>query len=315
MRWWNKLYNEGLLDPEIFVMKNDQYFAKATNGEYAVLNFWAPINDARRVGKERGYGFRFFPLFYGGIKDIYNNKVGHLSLQAAPLMITTKVTDANLAKVTKWVDWYMSEEHDELAFWGSPDMYTGTGKNRRFKPEFKELEDWAVYGVQSAKDGKYFGLQHTYMLPTNEYETVKLPIGGMSFFGLNFTYPDGPYFVYPKDAAKIASLSDIWTVAANTMYRTVWDDYTMWTYANWPNNEIRNLPAMAGWDQYQTDHGAEMSAVIVKMVTGPVADFNKNWAEYQRMWKEAGTAELEAQAAAWMADYYKNVVIPKQIKK
>jgi hypothetical protein len=33
------------------------------------------------------------------------------------------------------------------------------------------------------------------------------------------------------------------------------------------------------------------------------------------MWREAGTAELERQAAAWMVDYYKNVVLPKQIKK
>jgi len=314
LRWWNKLYNEGLMDPEIFVMKNDQYFAKATNGEYAVVNFWAPINDARRVGKERGYGFRYLPLFYGQLKQIYNNQWGYRSLQASPLMITTKVTQENLAKVMKWVDWYMSEERDELAFWGSPDMYTGTAKNRRYKPEFKEVEDWAVYGVQSAKDGVYYGLQHTYSLPTNEYQTVKLPIGGINFFGMNFTYPDGPNYVYQKDPAKLAALQDIWNVSADTVVRAAYDEVKLWTYANGPNNEIRNLPAMTGWDQYQADHGAEMSATIVKMVTGPVADFNTNWANYQRMWKEAGTGELEAQAATWMADYYKNVVLPKQIK-
>ena len=53
------------MDPEIFVMKNDQYYAKVINGEYAVVNFWWPVNDARKVGKDRGYGYRFFPLFYG----------------------------------------------------------------------------------------------------------------------------------------------------------------------------------------------------------------------------------------------------------
>jgi hypothetical protein len=315
LRWWNKLYNEGLLDPEIFVMKNDQYFAKIINGEYAVVNFWGPINDAIKKGKDSGYGYRFFPLFYGGIKNIYNNNVGYISLQASPLVITTKVKDADLAKVMKWVDWYMSEEHDQLAFWGTPDMYTGTGKDRRYKAEYKGVEEWAVYGQQSEKDGKYFGLQHAYPMVTNEYETVKLPLGGMSFFGLGFTYPESPYFVYPKDVAKIAALTDLWKYSHDTMYKTVWDDYKMWTYANWPNNEIRNLPAMAGWDQYQTDHSAEFSATVVKMVTGPVADFDKNWANYQRLWAEAGTADLEKQAATWMADYYKNVVLPKQIKK
>ncbi len=27
-RWFNKIYNEGLLDPEMFIMKNDQFYAK-----------------------------------------------------------------------------------------------------------------------------------------------------------------------------------------------------------------------------------------------------------------------------------------------
>jgi hypothetical protein len=315
LRWWNKLYNEGLMDPEIFVMKNDQYFAKVINGEYAVVNFWAPIQDAIKTGKDKGYGYRYLPLFYGQLKDMFSNQWGFKSLQASPLMITKKVTEANLAKVAKWVDYYLSEDRDLLAYWGSPDMYTGTGKDRRYKPEFKAVEDWAVYGAASDKDGVYYGLQHTYLQPTNEYTTTKLPIGGIMFFGTNFTYPEAPYYVYPKDPAKIAALTNIWQVSADTTMRAAFDEIKYWTYANHPNNEVRNLSAMTKWDQYQADHGAEMSATIVKMVTGPVADFDKNWANYQRMWSEAGTADLEKQAAEWMTKYYTDVVLPKQIKK
>ena len=51
------------------------------------------------------------------------------------------------------------------------------------------------------------------------------------------------------------------------------------------------------------------------MVTGPVADFDKNWANYQRLFAEAGTADLEKQAQEWMSKYYKDVVVPRQIKK
>ncbi len=29
IKWWNEIYNEGLIDPELFIMKNDQYSAKA----------------------------------------------------------------------------------------------------------------------------------------------------------------------------------------------------------------------------------------------------------------------------------------------
>lgn len=314
IRWWNKLYNEGLLDPEIFVMKNDQYYAKIINGEYAVVNFWAPIADARKKGLESSpqYGYRFFPLFYGGIKDIYNNTVGHMSLQAGPLVITTKVKDEDLAQVMKWVDWYFTEERDLLAYWGTPDMYTGTGKDRRYKPEYKGVEDWAVWGIQSDKDGIYYGLQRSYLVTATELEMVKLPIGGISFFSGGLTYPESPYFVYPKDPAKVAANTDLWKYCHDVMYRTVWDDYKMWTYANWPNNEIRNLPAMAGWDQHQADHSAEYSANWIKCLTGPAADFDKNWAALMKLYADAGTAQLEQQAAAWMADYYKNVVLPKK---
>ena len=93
MAWWNKCYNEGLLDPEIFVMKNDQFNAKQINGEYAVLNRWWYVNDARKVGKDRGYGFRYFPAFYGQLKDIFSNNVMYLSLQGSPVAIT-KTTKA-----------------------------------------------------------------------------------------------------------------------------------------------------------------------------------------------------------------------------
>jgi len=314
LRWWNKLYNEGMLDPEIFVMKNDQYFAKVINGEYAVVNFWAPITDAIKTGQERGYGYRYFPLFYGQLKPIYNNQVSYTSLQASPLMVTTKVSDENLPKVLAWIDWYMSDEHDLLAYWGTPDMYTGTGKDRRYKADYKDLEEWGVYGVDTAKNGVYYGLQHTYLQQTNEYTTLKLPIGAINFFGQSITYPEAPYFVYPKDPAKIASLTNVWTVSATTVQAAAYDEIKVWVRANGPNNEVRNLPHNASWEAYQEDHSAEFSATVVKMVTGPVADFDKNWANYQRLWKEAGTPELEAEAQAWMTEYYKTTIVPNIIK-
>ncbi len=317
LRWWNKLYNEGLLDPEIFVMKNDQYFAKMINGEYAVANFWMPIADARKKGQESTpkYGYRFFPLFYGGIKDIFNNTVGYMSLGGSPLVITKKVKDADLAAVMKWVDWYFTEEHDLLSFWGTPDMYTGTGKDRRYKAGFEDLTNWAVYGQMSGKDGLYYGLQRSYMWTPTEYEQVKMPLGGIFFFNAGQTYPEAPYYVYPKDKTKILALTDLWKYCHDTMYKTVWDDYKMWTYATAPDRMVERFPEYAEWGQYDNDHYSEIAfPAIVKMVTGPVKDFDRNWATYLKYWGDAGTAALEEHAIAFMQDYYKNTILPKQIK-
>lgn len=312
LRWWNRLYNEGLLDPEIFVMKDDQFNTKIINGEYAVINFWSPVAEARATGRERGYGFRYFPLFYGGMKPVFNNTTGYVSLRTEPLAITTSVSEADLPRVARWVDWYLSEEHDLLSYWGSPDMYTGAGKARRYRPEFKELEDWAVYGVTGKQDGAYYGLQSAYPSTIGD---LKMPLGGISFFAREFTYPDAPYFVYPKDPARVAALTDIWKVCHDTIYRTVWDDYTLWTHANIAMNELMmGLPAVAVWEQHFMDNDQELAALMVRMLTGPSADFDRNWSEYRRIYAEGDTAGLERQGAAWMAEYYRTQILPKRFK-
>ena len=59
------MYNEGMMDPEIF-MKDDQYRAKAINGEYAVINGWLPVSEAKEVGASAvGTGISLpYPLEY-----------------------------------------------------------------------------------------------------------------------------------------------------------------------------------------------------------------------------------------------------------
>lgn len=310
LRWWNRLYNEGLLDPELFVMKDDQFNTKIINGEYAVINFWSPVTEAREVGRERGYDFRYFPLFYGGIKPVFNNTTGYISLRTGSVAITTSVSEADLPRVARWLDWYLSEEHDVLSYWGSPDMYTGTGKARRYRPEFKEVEDWAVYGATGDRDGAFFGLQHAYPAVAGD---VKMPLGGISFFYKDFTYPEAPYFVYPKDPARVAALTDIWKVSHDTIYRTVWDDYTLWTHANRAMDELMmGLPADRVWEQYLADHGQEYAAIFIRLITGSSADFDRNLSEYRRFFADADTAGLERQGAAWMAWYYRTEILPKR---
>jgi hypothetical protein len=313
LRWWNSLYNEGLLDPEIFVMKNDQYYSKLINGEYAVVNFWAPVADARKVGSQRGYGYRYFPLFWGGAKPVYSNTTSHISLQGEPVTITRSVSTDDLPRVARWVDWYLSEDHDALNYWGTPDMYTGNGKARRYRPEFRDLEDWAVYGAPTANGGDWFGIQHAFpATPGDE----KMPLGGISFFPKDYTYPEAPYFVYPKDPARLAKYTDIWKVCDDTMYHAVWDEITLWTYAPWPTAEyMMDIPGTREWDQYISDHSELLIATVVRLVTGPASEFDANYATFHKLYQDAGTAGIEREGAAMMAEYYRTQVLPNRIKR
>jgi putative aldouronate transport system substrate-binding protein len=319
MAWWNKCYNEGLLDPEMFVMKNDQFNAKQINGEYAVLNRWWYVNDARKVGKDRGYGYRYFPVFFGQLKDIYSNNVAFISMGGSPVAITKTTKQADVPKVMKWIDWYMSEERDSLAYWGLPTWYKGAGADRRYLPDHAVLEDWTLYGISNARDGAYYGLEHAYPAPYNPITSVKFPLGPMGFFGDSMTYPDAPYFVYPKNPTKVLQTTDLWAYSEKVMKAARWDEYKIFTTADNPYTAIMALPEVSAWDTANSNDPTYVP-VIVKMITGSKADFEKNYSAFVTMinnWGSpdgTGTQKAIQAVIKFYRDYYKTQVIPHQIK-
>jgi hypothetical protein len=192
------LYNEGLSDKEIFIQKEDQKNQKVINGEYAVLHPWLPINDARAKAKaeNRGYGFRPFPLFMMDLKNQnqdYSKRVLTLVNNQNAVGITTKIKDDQIPQILNWIDWNLGEEAGTLRSWGPPEFYTGDGVDRKFKPEYKELEAWAVSGAKSEKDGTYYGMYN----PEGEHDSAwnheTYGIGGY------LTPAESPYRVYVQD--------------------------------------------------------------------------------------------------------------------
>jgi len=320
MAWWNKLYNEGLIDPEMFVMKNDQFNAKQINGEYAVINRWWYVGDAEKVGKDRGYGYRFFPVFFGQLKpNLLSNNIQYVSLQGGcPVAITKSAKQADVPKIMKWVDWYMSEERDSLAYWGMPDWYSGTGKDRRYTWQHASLEDWALYGINYTRDGLYYGLEHAYPATYNPIKSVKFPLGVMGFFGDSMTYPDAPYFVYPKDPKKVLQTTNLWNYTQNVIRAARWDQFTVFTTATSPYADIMGLPEVAAWDT-DGSNDPNYTPVIVKMITGASADFEKNYQAFYNMIENWGgpngaNKALQAEINFWKK-FYKEQVVPKQINK
>jgi hypothetical protein len=319
MAWWNRCYNEGLLDPEIFVMKNDQFSAKQIDGEYAVINRWWDVSDARKVGKDRGYGYRYFPVFYGQLKDIFSNDVMYLSLQGSPVAITRTTKQADVPKVMKWIDWYMSEDRDSLAYWGMPSWYRGTGKDRRYLPDHAVLEDWTLYGISGARDGSYYGLEHAFPAPYNPITSVKFPLGPLGFFADTQTYPDAPSFVYPKDPQKMLKTTDLWAYSEQVARQARYDEYKIFTTADNPYNQIMALPEVAAWDTANSNDPT-YTPVIVRMITGPVADFEKNYQAFVQMisnWGSpdgTGTEKALHADVKFFRDYYRNQIVPRMVK-
>ena len=232
VQWFNKLFNEGLIDPEAWIMKSDQVDAKAVNGEYAVIN--GKVDDARKLSKQenRGYGYRTLPIFPIELNNEYQNLLyQNVSLYAQGSIIFTKtIKEEDLPQILNWYDFNVSEEAMELRAWGPPEFYTGDGENRRFKPEYKDLEQDKAYGHSDGeKNGAYYGL---YNEIANNPEVLKIN---------GFGYLDNPYNVYKKVATP--SKDDPIDNAVNSAIRKHYrDQMKYYRRVGWAISDIESDP-------------------------------------------------------------------------
>lgn len=309
-RWLNKYYNDGLLDPELFVMKDDQLNGKVTNGEYAVINGTVPtLMEAKEVGAERGYGYRYLPAFYPLDFTKKNNNMTFTSLKASGPVITTSVSDEDLEVVMKWLDFYMSEEYDEIAAWGHPDWYEGEGADRRYKDEYKAIENWALYGETSEKDGFYYHMPVTEALGnySAKSDPVMRPDFLQFFGGVMNTYPEGPYYVLEKDPAKMEAV-DVGTYSASVMNKDAMSHITTYIQDGWDITTIYTEK----WQAFENNFWYDPTWIpmIAQAVIAPEGQFDAAWAAYETVLDNAGRREAEADAAAVLKDMIENHTTP-----
>ena len=308
LAWWNRLYHEGLVDHDLFELDDLTFQNKITDGEYAALTQFDEMKDmagARKTGQERGYGYRYLPVFYGKLKDVFYNKVGFVPPGgfSQELVVTRSVSDKDLPKVLKWIDWYMSEEHDLLAYWGLPSWYTGTGSARRYKAGYTDLENWAAYGKTGGKDGDYFGLV-VGTANASPYSIYKTPLSGISLFNPWDKYPEAPCYVYPKDPRKAGTDRDILPVCRETIGISAASDITFWTKAANPMSAINSLPETQSWDQAATANGVAARSLVVKMIKDPISSFDRYWKEYLQVRSGEGAEAMVKAAEKYMRGYY-----------
>lgn len=117
-RWLNKMYNEGLLDKDSFVQKDDQYKSKIASGR--VLSLLDPswgFSDAENALKSAGkdditYGF--YPVT---LDDNFQRKdFQNIGFDGYGIGITVDCEDP--VRAIKFLDWMSSEEGQVLRNWG-----------------------------------------------------------------------------------------------------------------------------------------------------------------------------------------------------
>ncbi|MGE6578185.1 ABC transporter substrate-binding protein [Paenibacillus xylanexedens] len=117
-RWLNKMYNEGLLDKDSFVQKDDQYKSKIASGR--VLSLFDPswgFSDAENALKSAGKDDMTYGFYPVTLDDSFQRKdFQNIGFDGYGIGITVDCEDP--VRAIKFLDWMSSEEGQVLRNWG-----------------------------------------------------------------------------------------------------------------------------------------------------------------------------------------------------
>ncbi|MEK3921173.1 MULTISPECIES: ABC transporter substrate-binding protein [Paenibacillus] len=117
-RWLNKMYNEGLLDKDSFVQKDDQYKSKIASGR--VLSLLDPswgFSDAENALKSAGKDDMTYGFYPVTLDESFQRKdFQNIGFDGYGIGITVDCEDP--VRAIKFLDWMSSEEGQVLRNWG-----------------------------------------------------------------------------------------------------------------------------------------------------------------------------------------------------
>ncbi|GJM76815.1 hypothetical protein HMSSN036_90310 [Paenibacillus macerans] len=142
-RWLNHMYNEGLLDKDTFVQKDDQYKAKIASGRVLGLidqewGYMDAENALKSAGKDE-YTYAHFPVTLS--EEYKDHSFQSAGVDGYGISITTACKDP--VRAIKFIDWLSSDEGQVLVNWGIEGKhYTVDENGKRVIPE--EITDRRV---------------------------------------------------------------------------------------------------------------------------------------------------------------------------
>ncbi|WP_059052027.1 ABC transporter substrate-binding protein [Paenibacillus senegalimassiliensis] len=134
-RWLNHMFNEGLLDKDTFIQKDDQYKAKIASGRVLGLisqewEYQDGENALKAAGKD-DYTYAHFPVTLN--EDYVDHSFQPAGLDGSGIAITTAAKDP--VRLIKFLDWLASDEGQVLMNWGIEGKHYNVENGVRVVPE------------------------------------------------------------------------------------------------------------------------------------------------------------------------------------
>jgi putative aldouronate transport system substrate-binding protein len=287
-RWLNHMNDIGLLDPESFVQKYDQYKAKIASGRVIALTDarWEiaePVAALKKADKyENTYGF--FPVTINeNVKYADFQSSGYLGGYA--LSITTKCKDVERA--IKFFDWMCTEDAQILNHWGIKDLhYTVENGKRVMKPEIMKMRDTDPAWQQ--KTGIY---KYKYPFPA---------------YGNTAKDSTGQYYeAFDTLEAIISRQSDIENEVLSHYGVRAWKELYPQS-SEFPVKEYGAAWLVNIEDPEWKAADDKILKIGYKMIPAAIlarpADFDKKWEEYMNALKDAGVDKVSKQFSKALKD-------------
>ncbi|GIP38260.1 sugar ABC transporter permease [Paenibacillus sp. J31TS4] len=113
LQFVNKLYKEGLLDPEIFTINDNQFFAKGAQTVYGTMSVSSPVTLMKQTA------YVGTPVLKGPRGDQMFTGIGSPVATLGSFAITDK--NKNPEATVRWIDYFYGEEGAKMFFLGFKD--------------------------------------------------------------------------------------------------------------------------------------------------------------------------------------------------
>ncbi|GIP52521.1 ABC transporter substrate-binding protein [Paenibacillus vini] len=154
-RWLNKLYNDGLLDKDSFVQKEDQYKAKIASGRVLGLTSvdweYGEAENALKAAGKYEYTYAHFPVTLS--EEYKDHAMQSFGVDGYGISITTACKDP--VRAIKFLDWLASDEGQVLRNWGIEGKQYNVENGTRVIPEDvlnKKVNDASTFTKETGVD-------------------------------------------------------------------------------------------------------------------------------------------------------------------
>lgn len=281
-RWLNKMFNEGLLDKDTFVQKDDQYKAKIASGRVLGLisqewEYQEAENALKSAGKNE-YTYAHFPVTLSS--EYKDHELQSAGVDGAGISISKNCKDP--VRAIQFLDWLASDEGQVLTNWGiEGKQYTVDADGKRTIPADvlnKKVNDNSSFAKETG-----IGL-YTAFAP---------------HYGDGVKDSTGNYYTTNFPEQIVASYSDAEKKSLAAYKATTWKDLFP-SEKDFPAKEwgaLYNMAVPTDGD-YQVIYQKTQDIIrkrIPEAILSKQADFDKVYDSFIAELNKAGAEDMEAQ--------------------